>query len=462
MAQADPTRIQVRRVLLITLVLNLLVAVGKIVLGFVSGALAITADGFHSLTDGTGNVAGLIANHYAAQPPDENHPYGHRRFETMGALLIGALLLLTALEMGRGVLDRLSNPEPPVLSTVTFVVMGTTLLINIGVSRYQIREGKRLQSEILLADARNTHADVYVTSSVILSTALVMLTGWAWLDLVAALAVCGLIARAAWQILRETGRVLVDTAPYTPEQIVSLLHGVPQVIEIVRARSRGPLDAALIDIDVKVAPELTAVQTNAIAYAIRQRLNSQLSGLAEVEVHFAPHKPSAGDPALTARAYADALGLATHEVQVGQDRSGTVLEMHVEVPPGQTLQEAHEAVSQLESDLKRRLVHIDRVVTHIEPAQPAPPVAADAELNAEAQALEAEARALLTAQQPDVHWHEFRARPTEEGCALTLHAALPSALSIEEAHRIAEDAETALRAALPRLSRVTIHTEPHD
>ncbi|MCA9914694.1 MAG: cation diffusion facilitator family transporter, partial [Anaerolineae bacterium] len=188
---------QVRRVLLITLVLNVLVAVGKIVLGIVSGSLAVLADGFHSLTDSAGNVAGLVATSIAARPPDENHPYGHRRFETLAALLIGGLLLLTAWEMLQGVLERLQDQTLPEINALMFVVLGVTLVMNIGVSRYQIRAGKRLQSEILLADARNTQADVFVTLSVITSTLLVALTGMAWLDALAALAVVGLIARAA-------------------------------------------------------------------------------------------------------------------------------------------------------------------------------------------------------------------------------------------------------------------------
>ena len=89
-------RKQVEQVLSFTLILNLLVAVGKIVVGLMSGALAITADGVHSLTDGAGNIAGLVAIRIADRPPDDNHPYGHRKFETLSALLIGGLLLLTA------------------------------------------------------------------------------------------------------------------------------------------------------------------------------------------------------------------------------------------------------------------------------------------------------------------------------------------------------------------------------
>ncbi|HEX2619025.1 MAG TPA: cation diffusion facilitator family transporter, partial [Phototrophicaceae bacterium] len=103
------TRREVNQVLIITLVLNLVVACGKIVTGLLTGALSITADGFHSLADSTSNVVGLVANTIAGTPPDRDHPYGHQRFETLAALGIGFLLLLTAWETIRGVIERFSG-----------------------------------------------------------------------------------------------------------------------------------------------------------------------------------------------------------------------------------------------------------------------------------------------------------------------------------------------------------------
>jgi cation diffusion facilitator family transporter len=281
------TRQQVRHVLIVTLVLNLLVAFGKIALGWFTGALAITADGFHSLTDSAGNIGGLIANWAAARPPDADHPYGHRRFETMAALLIGALLLLTAWEIVQSVLERLQHATTtPVITPLTLVVLIGTLCINIGVSTYQIAAGKRLKSEILLADAKNTRADVFVTISVLVSSILVTITSWAWLDAVAALVVVALIGKAAWEIVAQTGQVLVDTAPYSPDELSEIIADVPHVSEVVRSRCRGPRDAVHIDMDVCVPPEMTVQQTNRITSMIRERLETELDGVAEVEVHF--------------------------------------------------------------------------------------------------------------------------------------------------------------------------------
>ncbi len=448
-------RQQIRRVLLITLGLNLLVAFSKIILGIVTGALAITADGFHSLTDGASNVIGLFANRIAEKPPDANHPYGHRRFETIAALSIGFLLLIAAWEIITGAVERLISGGAPTITPLAFMVMIVTLAINIFITTYERREGMRLKSEFLIANSAHTRADVFVTISVLVSMTLVASGLW-WADPIAALVVVALIGRVAWQVLRQTGSVLVDTAPYSPETLINAIGEVPSVERIVRARSRGPADAVHLDIDVQVDPAMTADHTAAIAETIRANVERNLTGVSEIEVHFAPAPRAAPDYALTARAHADALGLATHGVRVAEDEAGVLLEMHVEVPGEPTLAEAHTQVSQLEAEVRASLPHIESIVTHIEPAQAA--AGQDPPTNG-GQIVE-RAQQLLGAQFPDVHWHDLRVTALSEGAALTLHAELPAEMTLEEAHQLAEKAELALRSEIPCVLRVTIHTEP--
>ena len=458
--QQATNRAQVRRVLTITLVLNLTVAISKIIIGLVSGALAITADGLHSIIDGSGNIVGLIAVRLADRPPDEDHPYGHSRFETLAALTIGVLLLLTATEIIRGAIERLTGGEAPEITPLAFIVMTGTLLVNVFVSRYQIREGKRLESQVLLADAANTSADVFVTLSVIVSMGLVAWLGWEWADIAAALVITVLIARAAWHVLRQTAGVLVDTAPYPAEELRELVQTVPSVDEVLRVRSRGAASAAHIDVDVQVAPEMTANQSAAIADAIRDKLQNSLPGIDEVEVHFAPQQRAEPDYLLTARARADALGLATHEVRLSDGPAGKVLEMHVEVPADQTLDAAHDQVSLLEQDVQTSLPDVVEVITHIEPALSQAERMQDDLLEDHAQALEREAMALLRAEHDDLDWHDLRVQPCQTGFSLSMHVTLPPQISVEAAHRVAESAETLLRNQMPELERVMIHTEP--
>jgi divalent metal cation (Fe/Co/Zn/Cd) transporter len=285
--------------------------------------------------------------------------------------------------------------------------------------------------------------------------------GIGWADAVAALVVVGLIGRAGLEVIRQAAGVLVDTAPYTPERLIAIAESLPSVDKVLRARSRGSANAAHIDLDIEVAPAMTADHTAAITEAVREALNEALHGVEEVEVHFVPTPPQdAGQNyPLLVRAQADALGLATHEVQVTQVGFGKTLEMHVEVPPGQTLDSAHEQVTALEKKLRATLPEIGEIVTHIEPAQ-------TEQINgtraAGSRTIEAEARTLLEKRYPAIAWHDFRAVPLNGGYGLTLHVTLPGSLPVERAHSVAEEAEVLLRSELPRLARVTIHTEPPD
>jgi cation diffusion facilitator family transporter len=448
----------VRRVLVITLVLNMIVAGAKIVIGLATGALAITADGFNSLVDGFSNVVALVANRLADRPPDADHPYGHRRYETIAALGIGGFLILAAIEVSSTVIERLSGGgEQPENTPLSFAVMIGTLAVNIFITTYEAREGQRLKSELLTADATHTRTDVFVTVSVLVSMAFVSLLGWYWVDTVAALVIVVLILRAAWGVLSQTGSVLVDTAPLPSEQLTAWAKEVPSVEEVVRARSRGTPDAPHIDIDVQVAPETTADHTAAIAAAIRDKMNQEIPGVSEVEVHFVPAENADTDYALLARAQADALGLSTHEVRVSEGTNGKVLEMHVEVPPGQTLGVAHERVSQLEQGVQARLPDVAEVITHIEPAltDAAGTLAPD-----QVESLKRKALSLLEDEYPAADWHHLNVYPSNGGFSLTMHVALPAQITVEAAHHIAESAETMLRAQMPQFERVTIHTEP--
>ncbi len=456
------TRDEVRQVLIITLFLNLIVAVSKIVIGAWSGVLSISADGINSLVDASSNVIALFANRIATRPPDADHPYGHRRFETIAALVIGAFLLLTAFELISTVLERLrGGSEPLFIAPITFVVMVATLAVNIFVNTYESRVASRLQSELLSADAAHTRSDIYVTVSVLVSMACVVLFRWTWADTAATIIIIVFILRAAWEVISKTGRVLVDTAPYSPYELSAWVEALPSVQHVIRARSRGPADAAQVDIDVQVAPEMTAAQTEAISTAIREELAQKIRGLAEVEVHFVPVAADHLDYALLTRARADALGLATHEVYVREGQTGKILEMHVEVPPGQTLGKAHEVVSKLEADVRSHLPEVQEVITHIEPAMSKATLIDDHQdqqiLNLRQQAAE-----LLQAHFPQAEWHHFEIYPTLMGFTLTMHVTLPAQISLEAAHQIAESAEVLLRAHLPLLERITIHTEPPD
>lgn len=454
------TRLQnINRVLVITLILNLLVAFGKIILGAVTGALAITADGFHSIADAASNVAALVANTIASKAPDDTHPYGHERFETLAALFIGMLLILTAWETLQGVISRLIEGGHPMLTPLAFAVMIGTLIINIAVNRYQVAQGRKFDSQLLLADAAHTGADVYVTLSVLGSMAASVLLGWQWVDMIAALIVIVMILRVAWGIVKDAGSILVDTAPLSPERIASIVMHLPSVQEVTRVRSRGSTGAALIDIRVRVASAMTAAHASAISAEIDQRIRATFDGTQEVNVQFEPVQPDEPNYGLEVRALADSIGLSTHNVRLLESDGQAILDLHVEVPAAQTLDEAHAQASDLEERIRARFEELDDIVTHIEPA-PVEVVHADEAAQSQLEAVESAAQRLLIHLYPTVGWHKFSVHAQNSGYVLLVHAALPPQTTIEDAHQIAEQAEAHLQAALPQLERITIHTEP--
>jgi cation diffusion facilitator family transporter len=189
----------VRRVLLLILVANWLVALAKLLLGGLASSTAMTADGLHSFIDGGSNVIGLVAMYYAKQPADDEHPYGHQKFEALAALAIGVMIGMGVLELGRVAFAAIVENVHPQIGPESIVTMVVTLVINLFVTRYERREGLRLKSSLLLADASHTLSDVYVTSAVIVSLVL----SWLGVGRADGLVALGVLDRLGH---RQTGR----------------------------------------------------------------------------------------------------------------------------------------------------------------------------------------------------------------------------------------------------------------
>jgi cation diffusion facilitator family transporter len=453
---AGSYRDEVRRTLWYVLVLNLGVAALKVTVGLLTRSLAMIADGFHSTLDASSNVIGLLGNAIAARPADDSHPYGHERFETIAALSIGALLLAAAIEIARGVVRRLTVGGEPTVTAVSFAVILLTLAVNLGTLFYERGVGRRLKSEILLADAAHTSTDVYVSLSVLGSLVAVAL-GVKWFDVATAIAIVGLIAVTAFQILRRTTEVLVDGAATNPLPIEAIAAQVSGVTSVTRVRSRGPQGAMHVDVDVDVDAAMTADHSHAIATEIERRVAESVEGVSEVEVHFTPRSDATPDFMLISRAVADALGMNVHEVVPVRTPSGVVLDMHVEMDGNLSLKEAHLQVTELERRVRSRLPDVVDVVTHIEPAPTGETKTAE---DRTAHDIRRRIVAIAYELYPDANWHDIRVLQDGEGYALSLHCHLPGDVTLDHAHRIAEHVETQIRATIPQVTRVTIHTEP--
>jgi cation diffusion facilitator family transporter len=280
----------VRRVLWLTLALNLTVVVGKLIAGLLAGSLSVISDAIHSSVDSLNNVVGLVIVRYAAAEPDEEHPYGHAKFETLAAFAIAGFLFVTCYQISLSAVTRLINPpdSPPQITALTFSVMIVTILVNIVVAVYEHRAGKRLRSQFLIADAIHTRSDVLVSCSVLIGLFLVR-AGYVWLDPVFALGVAAVIAWNGYQIFKATVPVLVDAAPVPAPQIARIVESVPGVHSVhdIRARGHGGEMFIEMHLHVEAAVERDHITSHAITEEIERRLAAEF-GQVTATIHVEP------------------------------------------------------------------------------------------------------------------------------------------------------------------------------
>ncbi|MDM9380109.1 cation diffusion facilitator family transporter [Chlorogloeopsis sp. ULAP01] len=232
-------RNQVRKVLIITLLLNIFVMGLKAVVGKLTGSLSLLADALHSVTDSANNILGLIASSFASPQPDREHPYGHLKFEAVGALGIAAFLGIACFEILQGAIERILNGGEPVkISPSELWLLLIVLGVNIFVAFYERHIGIRVGSPILIADAKHTMSDIWVTISVIGGLIGVWL-GYQWLDIVLAFPVAVLVFWSGWTVLKENLPWLVDQMAIAPEVIHAIAVSVPGVINCHDIASRG-------------------------------------------------------------------------------------------------------------------------------------------------------------------------------------------------------------------------------
>jgi len=275
------------RVLWIVLFLNLLVAGLKLLFGFFAGAVSMLADGLHSLLDTASNVVGLVGTHVASRGPDRDHPYGHRKFEALASVGISMFLFFTAWEVLREVLRRLRGDHEVNPGPETFAVMVVTIVINLAVTRYERREGASLRSAILMADAKHTQSDVFVSLSVIVGLA-ASVFHYPIVDVIVALGIVVFIGYAGYQIVAGAFSVLADAQVVDPEQIVKLALETEGVTYAHRVRSRGLPDDIHVDFHIHVSPTMTTEAAHALAHQVADRIQDVVEGVTDVVVHVEP------------------------------------------------------------------------------------------------------------------------------------------------------------------------------
>jgi cation diffusion facilitator family transporter len=286
----------IRNVLWVVLFLNLAVAFAKLVYGLMSHSAAMEADGFHSMFDGASNIIGLVGMWFASRPADDEHPYGHAKFETFAAALIGVLLVFAGYTVGRGAIDSLfGRGLPTEVTTASFAIMLGTLAVNIFVTTWERRAGRRLGSEVLVADASHTLSDVAVSLGVIASLVIVKL-GYEQADGIVALLVAVIIMRTAWGIMRGVLHTLGDAARLPADEVAVVACSVPGVIGCHAIRTRGSEAHVYVDLHVQAPRDTTIEEGHAIAHEVEAALRAEYGQITDVIVHLEPEDARKSGP----------------------------------------------------------------------------------------------------------------------------------------------------------------------
>jgi cation diffusion facilitator family transporter len=452
---------RVRRVLWGVLFANLAVTAVKLTLGFLTGALAVVADGFHSLVDSSSNLIGLGAVRMAERPADDHHPYGYSRYETIGTFAIGGMLLVAAFEVSRAIVERIASGGAPVLTPLTFWLVVATFPVNLAIFLFERRAGRRLSSEVLLADATHTATDLYVTASVVLSLIAVRL-GLPFIDLIVAGFVVVMILRAGFGILRKSALTLTDRIVIDPEVVERIAREVPGVVLVHRVRSRGAAGSGFVDLHVKVHSEMTTDQAHAIATEVERRLRQELPEIADALVHIEPAAEHPGPLArirYDLRQIADGMGLAFHDLHVNAEEDGSFsVELHLEMTPDISLKEAHALADEFEQKVREGARRPFRLIAHLEPVpdevlHPDPDIPVGLRDRIERLIVDRTGKGRLL----DLQTYRFGQRI---GVTATLSSR--SDASLAEAHALSETIERELLNAVPQIHRVTVHVEPEE
>ena len=284
---------EIKKVLWITLGLNLFVATIKFVAGDVFNYISLSTSGLESYFDGSSNVLGLMAIHYAFQPADEKHHYGHYKYETLGSLIIALLLIFSAFHIGTDVYAVFSSDG---VEAKFGIVPVLTIIISMGVSYfvswYEGRKAKELGSSLLEADSDHTFGDFIISGGVLLSIILSSF-GLTWPDIVVGIAICIYLVYLAFKIVKINLPELLDATPGVTKEILEEIDLMPEVLDMHKFRARGNENFLYIDFHILLEGGLTLFQAHNISHELEENIKKILVGKinhVDITIHMEPYE----------------------------------------------------------------------------------------------------------------------------------------------------------------------------
>jgi cation diffusion facilitator family transporter len=275
----------VLRVLLIEGCANVFILSAKLVAGIATGSFAILGDALHSLSDAANNVVGWFVVRHSSQPADADHPYGHRKFETLAVFVLATLLTVLAFEIAIRALTGAAEHEVRTGGWELIVMVGA-LTINVGVAFWEWRMSKRLHSEILGADAKHTLSDSLTTLAVIVGWQFAA-RGYPWMDTLAAVLVALIVLWLAYGLFKRAVPILVDQVALDPAEVKAALLEMEEVQGVREVRSRWVGRRPHVDVVIQVAGGMDIQAAHEIAHLVEHRLEARYAA-ADTTVHVEP------------------------------------------------------------------------------------------------------------------------------------------------------------------------------
>jgi len=448
------------QVALTSIAASAVLTIAKAVIGFATGSLAILSEAGHSLIDLGATILTYAAVRVSGKPADEEHQYGHGKFESVSALAETALLfLLSGVVIWEAVQRLLGHESLTVIANVwAFGVIAVSMMIDFFRSRALSRTAKHTSSHALEADALHFSSDLWASAAVLLGLAGVRL-GLPWADSTAALVVAVLVCVAGWRLGRRTIDTLTDTAPPgAATEITAIAARVPGVVKVERVRAREVGEKTFVDLAVAVSRTLPLDKVSALKDTVASAIRKQMPG-AEPTVTTDPVALDNESVLDCVMVIARNRGLAVHHVTVHELGDRLAISLDLEVDGKLSLRAAHELADGLEAAIAAELGAGVEVDTHIEPLQPHR--AGGREAPSERVVAVEEALKELAADGHGVRdVHNVRVRETDEGEVVNFHCCVDPALAVQSVHEKVDALERALRQRSPSIKRVIGHAEP--
>ncbi|MGB3867340.1 MAG: cation-efflux pump [Xanthobacteraceae bacterium] len=446
------------RVAAISVAASAAMAAIKFVVGVAIGSLALISDALHSSVDLVATAITWIVVRFSDRPADDEHHYGHGKFESLSALGVIALLYVLA----GGILvtaygNLRDGAPPPTISFVPFLVLFVEIGVNLWRAYALHRTARATKSQALAADALHFTSDVLGSVAVIIGLTLTAL-GYAWGDAAAAIAVAVVISVLGLRLGRSTIETLLDRAPEgISDKVHAAISGIPGVIGIARLRARTVGATYFIDADVQVPRTYPIDRVDAIK---RRAQEAVTAALGDADLTFTALPVARDNETVRERIMVIArnMALAIHHVTVHDLGGRLTVSIDLEVDGNLGLEAAHDIAQGLEQNIRDEFGSDVEVDTHIEPLEPESPAGVECP---PARVAEITAALSRFAADHDIHdIHNVRVRDTAAGQIVNFHCRAAPTMTVTRVHENVDEIERALRRAFPTVKRVISHAEP--